>query len=230
MYPIGSAYTNMTFENNLIYDPLNTTTAKLQDLGDNFVFRNNTVIGDVHTYVYPGYDGSNIHLHNNLMRAWTLYNLDPLPNIDEGSNIVRSIVKRYPTYYNNVSFPAGSTSITYGGDDALFNALFADRANKDFSLAPGSAAIAFADPANASATDLNGVSRDPVCPDAGAFEFVGGPVPGDADGDGDVDLDDFVILKTTFGQVPLLDDRADFDSDGDVDLDDFVILKTNFGS
>ncbi len=53
--------------------------------------------------------------------------------------------------------------------------------------------------------------------------------PGDADGDGDVDLDDFVILKSSFGQSPLVDGRADFDLDGDVDLDDFVILKTNFG-
>jgi len=54
--------------------------------------------------------------------------------------------------------------------------------------------------------------------------------PGDADGDGDVDLDDFVILKSNFGQDPLVDDRADFDNDGDVDLDDFVILKSNFGT
>jgi len=53
---------------------------------------------------------------------------------------------------------------------------------------------------------------------------------GDADGDGDVDLDDFVILKQSFGQNPLIDDRADFDGDGDVDLDDFVILKQNFGT
>ncbi|NLF32924.1 MAG: hypothetical protein GX591_18815, partial [Planctomycetes bacterium] len=57
--------------------------------------------------------------------------------------------------------------------------------------------------------------------------FVQTARPGDADGDGDVDLDDFVILKTTFGRSPLTDDRADFDGDGDVDLDDFVILKTN---
>ena len=53
--------------------------------------------------------------------------------------------------------------------------------------------------------------------------------PGDADGDGDVDLDDFSILKNSFGVSPLTDDRADFDDDGDVDLDDFVVLKTNFG-
>jgi hypothetical protein len=55
-------------------------------------------------------------------------------------------------------------------------------------------------------------------------------LPGDADADSDVDLDDFVILKQTFGQAPLLDDRADFDDDGDVDLDDFVVLKQNFGA
>jgi len=56
------------------------------------------------------------------------------------------------------------------------------------------------------------------------------PKPGDANGDGDVDLDDFVILKQTWGQNPLVDDRADFDDDGDVDLDDFVIIKMNWGT
>ncbi len=55
-------------------------------------------------------------------------------------------------------------------------------------------------------------------------------LPGDADYDGDVDLDDFAILKTTFGHYPLVDSRADFDYDGDVDLDDFMILKRNFGT
>jgi len=54
--------------------------------------------------------------------------------------------------------------------------------------------------------------------------------PGDANGDGDVDLDDFVILKQSWGQNPLVDDRADFNNDGDVDLDDFVILKQNWGT
>ncbi len=55
-------------------------------------------------------------------------------------------------------------------------------------------------------------------------------VPGDADLDGDVDLDDFAILKVSFGQNPLTDGRADFDRDGDVDLDDFALLKNNFGT
>jgi len=55
-------------------------------------------------------------------------------------------------------------------------------------------------------------------------------VPGDANGDGHVDLNDFVILKQTFAQNPLVDDRADFNDDGRVDLEDFVILKQNFGA
>jgi hypothetical protein len=62
------------------------------------------------------------------------------------------------------------------------------------------------------------------------FAMTGRPLAGDADGDGDVDLDDFVILKSSFGADPLTDGRADFDDDGDVDLDDFVILKNNFGA
>ena len=50
--------------------------------------------------------------------------------------------------------------------------------------------------------------------------------PGDLNGDGKVDLDDFVILKNSFG----IDDGGDCDGDGDTDLDDFVILKNNFGT
>ncbi|MFW6146577.1 MAG: hypothetical protein ACOC7R_04510, partial [Planctomycetota bacterium] len=97
-----------------------------------------------------------------------------------------------------------------------------------YRLAAGADAVGFADPAHAPATDLLGVTRD-ATPDAGCYERVDA-VPGDADGDGDVDLDDFVILKTTFGDDPLTDNRADFDGDGDVDLDDFVILKSHFGT
>jgi len=54
--------------------------------------------------------------------------------------------------------------------------------------------------------------------------------PGDANGDDKVDLDDFVILKQTWGQNPLVDDRADFNNDGAVNLEDFVVLKQNFGT
>jgi len=51
----------------------------------------------------------------------------------------------------------------------------------------------------------------------------------DADLDGDVDLDDFVILKQSFG-IGAAWGEGDFDDDGDVDLDDFVLLKQHFGT
>ncbi|MFW6145805.1 MAG: right-handed parallel beta-helix repeat-containing protein [Planctomycetota bacterium] len=64
-------------------------------------------------------------------------------------------------------------------------------------------------------------------------EVLGLPTtpPGDADEDGDVDLDDFCILKNSFGATSGATwADGDFDGDGDVDLDDFVMLKSNFGS
>ncbi len=52
-------------------------------------------------------------------------------------------------------------------------------------------------------------------------------IPGDADGDGLVSLNDFAILKETFGTRDL---RADFSDDGIINLADFDILKQNFGN
>jgi len=54
------------------------------------------------------------------------------------------------------------------------------------------------------------------------------PLFGDANGDMQVDLDDFTILRETFGQSGggL---AADFDEDGDVDLDDYETLIATFG-
>jgi hypothetical protein len=55
------------------------------------------------------------------------------------------------------------------------------------------------------------------------------PVLGDANGDMLVDLNDFVILRSTFGQSG--DDLdADFDGDGDVDFDDYETFIASFGT
>jgi hypothetical protein len=58
---------------------------------------------------------------------------------------------------------------------------------------------------------------------------VQGLIPGDADGDGRVDLNDFGLLKQSFG---LAGNRAQGDFNGDrfVDLTDFGLLKQNFGA
>ncbi|MFW6153745.1 MAG: hypothetical protein ACOC95_00845 [Planctomycetota bacterium] len=129
----------------------------------------------------------------------------------------------------------GSGTFFVGGplfDDWNFAGRHDDDLNEAFRLAPSADAVGYGDPTLATATDMTGAPRDPDAPSVGCYEYAPAVVivPGDADGDGDVDLDDFVILKTNFGQDPLTDDRADFDADGDVDLDDFAILKSNFGN
>lgn len=65
------------------------------------------------------------------------------------------------------------------------------------------------------------------CVDLGAVESSGF-IPGDATGDGVVNLDDFVVLKSSLnlrGDV----DSGDFNGDELIDLSDFAILKGNFG-
>jgi hypothetical protein len=54
------------------------------------------------------------------------------------------------------------------------------------------------------------------------------PAPGDATGDGAIDLNDFGLLKSNFGQAANLA-GGDLDGSGQVTLDDFGILKAQFG-
>jgi len=67
-----------------------------------------------------------------------------------------------------------------------------------------------------------------AAPTPGAFQQSGG-LPGDANGDGQVDLADFNVLKSTFGQFGL-NLPGDLNKDGQVGLADFSILKDNFGT
>jgi hypothetical protein len=54
-------------------------------------------------------------------------------------------------------------------------------------------------------------------------------VEGDANGDGRVDLNDFGLLKQSFGTSPAFRPQGDLNGDHKVDLTDFGILKENFG-
>ncbi len=80
-------YQNMVFENNLIYDPLNSSnTVRLEDIGSNFVFNNNTIFGS-HSggskgvYYYrnalyitrfaPACDRTTVQFCNNLFAGYT---------------------------------------------------------------------------------------------------------------------------------------------------------------
>jgi hypothetical protein len=58
--------------------------------------------------------------------------------------------------------------------------------------------------------------------------FAFNALPGDANSDGRVDLSDFGVLKSNFGQAGGLA-QGDFDGSGRIDLTDFGILKSHFG-
>jgi hypothetical protein len=69
---------------------------------------------------------------------------------------------------------------------------------------------------------------------AGTFRAAAGfpqsPCPGDRDGDGDVDVFDFAIFATAFGQTGLPPFAgSDLNGDGAVDVFDFAIFAVNFG-
>jgi len=76
----GGGYSNMLFENNLVYDTRNSSAVECPESGQNFVFRNNTVIGQnrgqTGPYYYEaalalstlsGVDGSSVIIANNIL-------------------------------------------------------------------------------------------------------------------------------------------------------------------
>ncbi|MEL7237989.1 MAG: dockerin type I domain-containing protein, partial [Planctomycetota bacterium] len=63
--------------------------------------------------------------------------------------------------------------------------------------------------------------------DLGATEAV---LTGDANFDGEVNLTDFLVLRSNFGNTDSLFADGDFDGDGSVDLADFLLLRGNFGT
>lgn len=67
-----------------------------------------------------------------------------------------------------------------------------------------------------------------VYAEIGSLTLVAPRLPGDADGNGTVDLEDFNVLKTNFGQSGAWE-QGDFTGDGTIDLNDFNVLKTHFG-
>jgi hypothetical protein len=52
---------------------------------------------------------------------------------------------------------------------------------------------------------------------------------GDANMDGAVNLDDFNVVASNFGQSSMNWQQGDFTGDGNVNLDDFNLLASNFG-
>ncbi len=76
----SGGYSNMLFENNLVYDTKNSNAVECPESGENFVFRNNTIIGQnrgrTGAYYYEaafyvssisGSDGSSMTIANNIL-------------------------------------------------------------------------------------------------------------------------------------------------------------------
>ncbi|HRK30380.1 MAG TPA: glucoamylase family protein [Tepidisphaeraceae bacterium] len=66
-------------------------------------------------------------------------------------------------------------------------------------------------------------------PASGSYSLRIGVLAGDANRSGAVNLDDFTILASNFGQTPGGFPQADFNFDGTVNLDDFTVLAAQFG-
>jgi hypothetical protein len=171
-YPVGSVYKNTLFENNLVHDAI-TRTMVLNDVGENIVVRNNTLVGGCDIYAYTGYNGSGMNFYNNIVSNVTCYYDSVLTTVQDGKNIVNTITVRSP-YGNRTQFHPGSTSLILKpagyADNYFMDSLFADAANKDFRLRQNSLAVNFGDPAHAPAIDFYGTMRD-ANPDAGCYEY-----------------------------------------------------------
>jgi len=116
----SSGFTNMLFENNLVYDTLNINPTRLGGIGQNFVFRNNTIIGmhwagQNYALWYGGassfspwdsnFDGSGLIIANNVLVG--ILGLDKLlfsKAIITG-NVIYSFGGFATGWYNSTEFP-----------------------------------------------------------------------------------------------------------------------------
>ena len=208
----NDGYHNMVFENNLVYDSLNSSiVVRLEQVGSNFVFNNNTIFG-VHTtrqgvYYYgnalyvTGFatncERASVQFCNNLFAGYT-GGLDGV-----GITCVGNIIHAYGTAASvwcnqtwlNANLPKNrvlcwstlaesgefhtSGRIFKGG--ALFDQYATTYPNggphrvdlgDSFSLAPGSAAIGYADANYAPTQDIKGLPRDSKQADAGCYAYA----------------------------------------------------------
>jgi hypothetical protein len=242
---------NSVFRNNLLYDNHATGIALFRidgggpSSGDTVV--NNTVINASNARYDLLINGGSV---NNTVFNNVFYNLNT--STTRGSiSITNDSTAGFKSDYNfldprfeieNVSNKTFAQWKPATGGDAhsqtltltQMQALFANYASNDFTLAGTSAArdAGIGSLLNgvlkpAPAEDLRGVGR-PMGNgfDVGAYESR--VLPGDANYDGTVNRDDFLILYANFGQQADFK-HGDFDHDGRATFTDFLILEANFG-
>ena len=152
---------------------------------DGVVFRNNTLSGRLQIR----YD-ANVTFVNNIISYVTVY-----PDSDFNDNNYNIFNRGYV----NPSYPAGANTTFFNEDgdagtwdDPNFRAIFFDFNANDFTHASADACgVGHGDPTNFPLTDILGFSRS-APPDAGAYEFPGGPLkattPDPADTDTDISI------------------------------------------
>jgi hypothetical protein len=179
-------YSNITIENNLVYDIGNPYVMRIYHLGENVTFRNNTFVGHrgdtpdarygmdaafILESIADGYDGSGLSLYNNVfVGIFVCQN----SNVRTGNNIMWS--------YNHEGFDFSCTppepnshvlACSYSDDqeakmDYFYNGFFEETPDftfnhgtaLNFRPAAGSPAINFGDPANQPSTSLGTLGPD----------------------------------------------------------------------
>jgi hypothetical protein len=173
-------YTNMLVENNLVYDPHNNYTVRLQcGRGSNFVVRNNTFVGKI----YTGKENTYLRYSTLMMGDYPFYN-----NVVVGSSGGSGAQATGNVVFHSSSLDKTTNKVFYSGTGTIpmvfeqSGAFFVGSndftlaANHGldltdaFKLAAGSAAIGYGTAGKAPATDILGNTRD-AQPDAGCYEY-----------------------------------------------------------
>jgi len=140
-WPSATGYINMLVENNLIYDPLDGKTEvafETGTIGNNFTFRNNTIIGYLNTGSNYGYrfgsgvlvgldtspptpfhstytDGEFKFYNNIVVGHLAFFNGQAdFDRISEGNNLVWALLHRGEPFYEEFSPTSTSKVLTYG--------------------------------------------------------------------------------------------------------------------
>ena len=185
---------NTVVENNLFYDPRNTSNStKFTGIANNFTCRNNTFIGrDIgksYGYEYmvglsiggpaAGTDLTTITIANNIVVGRLGAPLELGSRVRnniafwaDASLAANNIIKTDREYWEGSgTFFKGSALFDQYAFKSIGGATHDKTMNDAFQLATGSPAIGYADAGEATAADIVGFTRDND-PDAGAYEYT----------------------------------------------------------